>query len=89
MVHVSAIGRCTLNRISTCIFYCRVQDQIMQMNFQTESYFFFPNNFKFFVLDKLISYFHIVYILGNILFIGVIIFNNINLFYLFTLIILF
>ena len=57
------------------------------MNFQTESYFFF-----FLIISKFLSkIFHIVYILENILFIGVavIIFNSINLFYSFSLIILF
>ena len=32
----------------------------IKMNFQSESYFFFSNNFKIVVLDSLISYFHIV-----------------------------
>ena len=60
MVHVSATDKCTLNGISTCFFCCWVQDQI-QENFQTESYYFtisLSNNFKMFVLDSLIGYFH-------------------------------
>ena len=63
MVHRSVIGRCTLNGIFTCILchdFFVFQDQIIKMNLQTESYFFFSNNFKIFVIDSLISYFHIV-----------------------------
>ena len=58
MVHVSATGKCTLNRISTCIFLLLSSRSNNKMNFQTESYYFFSNNFKIFVLDSLIGYFH-------------------------------
>ena len=60
MVHVSATDRCSLNRISICIFLLFSSKSNNKMNFQTESYFFFSNNFKIFVLDSLMGYFHIV-----------------------------
>ena len=53
MVHVSATDRCSLNRISTCIFLLLSSRSNNKMNFQTENYFFFSNNFKIFVLDSL------------------------------------
>ena len=60
MVHVSATDRCSLSRISTCIFLLLSSRSNNKMNFQTESYFFFHNNFKIIVLDSLMGYFHIV-----------------------------
>ena len=51
------------------------------MNFQTESYFFFLIISKFLPEMNLLAI-STCFKLGNILFIGVIIFNNINLFFL-------
>ena len=60
MVQVSATGRCTLHGISTCILLLFSSRSNNKRIFRLKVTSVFSNNFKIFVLDSLIGYFHIV-----------------------------